>query len=278
MIDAVPDAQPDAIDLDHIAVAAWRLDDLWPRYVTELGGEAAGSGPSPGFDWSQVSYANGMRVEGLQPARVDEFDFLQRFLDRHGPGPHHMTFKVPDLGDALGALGRAGISPARVDRSNPGWQEAFLLPADAWGVVVQVVQQGDEDYVVDLPPDFPDPAGYPRAESGEPARLDRIVLSVGDVDAARHTYEELLGGTVVDKGSGGDGAWVELGWPGPGRLRLQPPAADQPLPAGRNGRLDHLAFTVDDPAAIRGAVRANADLFEVPPEANLGVRLRLSPR
>lgn len=278
MIGAVPDARLDAIDLDHIAVAAWRLDDLWPRYVTELGGEAAGSGPSPGFDWAQVSYANGMRVEGLQPARVDEFDFLERFLDRHGPGPHHITFAVPDLGDALGALGRAGINPARVDRSNPGWQEAFLFPTDAWGIVVQLAQQGDEDYDVILPPDFPDPAAYAPAEPGEPARLDRIVLSVGDVDAAGHTYEQLLGGAKVDEGSGGGGSWVELGWPGPGRLRLQPPAADRPIPAGRSGRLDHLAFTVTDPAAIRGALPADGDLFDVPPEANLGVRLRLSPR
>jgi catechol 2,3-dioxygenase-like lactoylglutathione lyase family enzyme len=274
MIDAVPDAQLDAIDLDHIAVAAWQLDDLWPCYVSELGGEPADGGPSPGFDWAQVTYANGMRVEGLQPARVEEFDFLQRFLDRHGPGAHHITFKVPDLGDALGALGRAGVAPARVDRSNPGWQEAFLFPADAWGIVVQLAQPGDDEAVEDLPPGFPGPAGYVR-RGVEAARLDRIVLDVTDLAAARRTYE-LLGGSVIDHGRAAAGAWVEVGWPGAGRVRLQEPGPEEPIPSGRTGRLHHLAFTVSDPSSIRGAV-PDGDVAEVAPEANLGVRLRITP-
>ena len=56
MIDAV---------LDHVAVAAERASDLWPRYAGELAGEWVGGGESIGFDSGQVGYANGMRLEGL---------------------------------------------------------------------------------------------------------------------------------------------------------------------------------------------------------------------
>ncbi len=263
-------AVPDAIDLDHLAVAAERLGDLWPRYLDELGGRWVGGGPSPGFDWAQVSYANGMRVEGLEPARTDEFDFLRRFLDRLGAGPHHITFKVPDLDDVLARLAARDIEPARVDRSEPDWQEAFLFPADAGGIVVQLAQAGDDE-----PDDF---GGGPPPSTAAPAWLDHLALAVADPGATRTLFEGVLGGSPVADGSDGEGPWIELAWPGPGRLRLV--AAEGAAKAWigeRAGRLHHVAFTVDDPARIAGAVERDGGSFEVPPESNLGVRLRLSP-
>lgn len=265
---------PDAVDLDHLAVAAWRLDDLWPRYAGDLGGTTIGGGPSPGFDWAQVAFANGMTVEGLKPARVDEFDFLQRFLDRHGPGPHHMTFKVPDLTAVLAMLDGAGIQPARVDRSDPRWQEAFLFPADACGIVVQLAEQADGDGPEPLPPDFPAPDAHARAGT-EPASLDRVVLAVADAGIALRLYRDLLGGAEAGEGTSADGPWVELRWPGPGRLRL---VQTDDVPAGRTGYLHHVAFTVADVSEVADAVTTEAGDVEVPAEKNLGVRLRLSPR
>ena len=265
---------PEAVDLDHVAVAAWRLDDLWPRYAGDLGGATIGGGPSPGFDWAQVSFANGMKVEGLQPARVDEFDFLQRYLDRHGPGPHHMTFKVPDLSAVLAMLDGSGIQPARVDRSDTRWQEAFLFPADACGIVVQLAQQSEGDGPEPLPADFPAPDAHARPGI-EPASLDRVVLAVADLGVAVRLYKELLGGIEAGRGTDEDGSWVELAWPGPGRVRLVQTAD---VPAGRTGYLHHLAFTVADPGRVADVVRSPAGSCEVRPERNFGVGLRLSPR
>src|SRR5262245_22983658 len=88
-------------DLDHVAIATERASDAWPRYVGQLGGEWLGGMPESGFAWGQIRYANGMRLEVLEPYEPERNDFLRRFLDRNGPGPHHLTFKVPDLVDAL---------------------------------------------------------------------------------------------------------------------------------------------------------------------------------
>jgi catechol 2,3-dioxygenase-like lactoylglutathione lyase family enzyme len=211
-----------------------------------------------------------MRVEGLQPARTDEFDFLRRFLDRLGAGPHHITFKVPDLDDMLARLAADDIQPARVDRSEADWQEAFLFPADAGGIVVQLAQAGDGE------PD--DLGGGPPPSTAAPAWLDHLALAVADQAATRNLFEGVLGGVPVADGADGEGPWVELAWPGPGRLRLV--AAEGPAAAwigGRTGRLHHVAFTVEDPARIGGATEREDGSFEVPPEANLGVRLRLAP-
>src|SRR5438874_1682361 len=133
-------------DLDHVAVAVERWPDAWGRLVGELGGRWMSGGRGPGFAPSQLGYANGMRVEVLQPHDVEHNDFLRRFLDRDGPGPHHFTFKLPDIHAALDATQRAGYHPVNVDLSDPTWQEAFLHPKEACGVVVQLAHAGQGDW------------------------------------------------------------------------------------------------------------------------------------
>ena len=82
--------------LDHVAVAAERQRELWPRYAGDLAGKwVAGDDAADyeiGFLAAQVAFANGMKVEMLEPFAVEVNDFLRRFLDRSGPGPHHLTF------------------------------------------------------------------------------------------------------------------------------------------------------------------------------------------
>ncbi len=90
-----------AADLDHVAIAVESYDDAWAVLRGDLGGEWAGGGDAVGFSSAQVRFANGMKAEALVPFRPEENDFLRRFLDASGPGPHHLTFKVPDLVGSL---------------------------------------------------------------------------------------------------------------------------------------------------------------------------------
>ena len=266
------------IDLDHVAVAAEAWTDLWPRYRGDLGGEWVGGGPTVGFSSAQVRYANTMRLEVLEPYAVDQNDFLRRFLDRNGPGPHHLTFKVKDIRAALGEVEAAGIEPVSVDLRDPHWQEAFLHPKQARGVVVQLAQSDHDagDYGAPVPP-----AGFPHARIA-PATLDRIVHLVADLAGGLTLFADLLGGTLVGEGEDEGLRWVDLRWPGPGRLRLaQPTTTTGPIAAwldGRSGRIHHLAFTCAEPAEVRGARPLADGRWEVPPEENLGVRLLLTPQ
>ena len=260
------------IDLDHVAVAAERMADLWPRYAGDLAGVWQGGGPNPGFLSAQVGYANGMRLEALEPYRPEDNDFLRRFLDRNGPGPHHLTFKVGDIEAAIAEATAAGVPPVSVNLSDPGWQEAFLHPKAAHGIVVQLAQSsGEGDWGEGLANPLPPP------RTSTPATLDRVVHAVADLSSASRLFTDLLGGRVIDDDTDQSGTWVDLAWPGPGRVRLvQPPAGDAWL-GDRPGRLRHLAFTCDDPGAVPGAVARGDGTFEVPPEANLGTPLLLFP-
>jgi methylmalonyl-CoA/ethylmalonyl-CoA epimerase len=265
----------DGIDLDHVAVAVERWADAWPRFVELLGGRWMSGGRGPGFAPSQLGYANGMRVEVLEPYRVDANDFLRRFLDRSGPGPHHLTFKVKDLAAALADADAAGYQPINVDMSDALWKEAFLHPKQSCGVVVQLAQSIDEYWETPPPENFP-----PRASPA--SAVMRVAHAVADLDDAMRLFSGLLGGRETGRGADESARWVDLAWPGPGRVRLLSSSS----PAGplaswigdRPGRVHHLAFAFagSQAAAVTdGAVELADGSLELPPDNASGTRLLL---
>jgi catechol 2,3-dioxygenase-like lactoylglutathione lyase family enzyme len=266
------------IDLDHVAVAVEQHAEAFACYGRELGGRWLSSGLGSGFSPAQIAYANGMKVEILMPAQVEVNDFLRRFLDRNGPGPHHLTFKVPDLGAVLSRAEAAGYAPINVDRRDESWQEAFLHPRAIAGVLVQLAQTSGQMWATPPPRDWPSPG------TTNPATLVRVAHAVADLAEGVLLFSGLLEGEEVTSGIDRQlGAeWLDLGWPGPGRLRLMTPTSpDSELAAwigDRLGRVHHLAFACDDPGEVAGAVPHADGTWEVPPEVNLGTRLRLLQR
>jgi len=264
------------IDLDHVAVAAERQLDAWPRWMVDLGGRWVGGGATAGFHSAQVEWRNGMRLEVLEPHLVEQNDFLRRFLDRSGPGPHHLTYKVKDLRAALGQVEAAGHTPVNVSFENPMWMEAFLYPKASHGIVVQLAQSGFDEPETDWEGGTPRPAVAPSPRS-QPADLLRVVHLVADLDGAVALFGGVLAGAPVDEGDDDLGRYIELAWPGPGRVRLVAPSSTgaRAWLGDRPGRLHHLRFAVDDAAAVPDAVTLGDGAWEVPPERNLGTRLIL---
>jgi catechol 2,3-dioxygenase-like lactoylglutathione lyase family enzyme len=279
-----------AATLDHVALAVEHWSDAWPRYAVELGGAWSSGGLNVGFGPAQLRFANGGRVEILQPFQPEDNPFLRRFLDRHGPAPHHLTFKVPDLASALDQARAAGFTPVGVDLTNAEWKEAFLHPHQATGIVVQLAEatHGWES---------PAPEGFPTARRNPPASLVRVTHAVADLDTGLALFEALLGGRRLGGGTAPDRSWefVDLEWPGPPALRLIAPARDSgrrvdagdtPLGAwlGRlPGRLHHVVFALpsDGPGVPGGGARTDVPGLlgeETParviePADNLGTRL-----
>lgn len=271
--------------LDHIAVAGEAKEALWQRYAADLGGRWAQGGIDPGFHWSQFEYANGMRVEVLEPHNVEIYDFLRRFLDHNGPGAHHLTYKVPDITAAIEAADAAGYPPVGVNLSHEWWKEAFLHPKNAPGIVVQLAfsperPDGDVDDGDDADWESATPPSLPAPRTRAPAALVRVVHAVADLDEGIRLWIDLLGGVQAGEGDAGDCRWIDIAWPGPGRLRLVAPASPDSHLAGwlgdRRGRLHHLAFTVDEPTSVTGARPLGGDLTEVAASENFGVRLVLA--
>ncbi len=286
----------DGTVLDHVAHAVPRWQDAWSRYATDLGAEWSSGGPGPGFAPAQLAFGNGARLELLMPNDVEVNDFLARFLVRSGPGPHHLTFKVPWLDPALELVRAHGYEPIGIDRSDPEWLEAFIHPKQATGVVVQIAE-APASWSSPPPEDYPSRRRQHRDGTGPvaPASLRWVTHVVADLSPATSLFVDLLAGLVVGEGSAPDARWLEVSWGGPLGLRLVAPIggpSGEPLRrwlGGRAGRVHHLDLEAEEPDAVAGtvaseparsgtaAVAGTGPAWEVPPEDNGGLRLVLYP-
>lgn len=80
-----------------------------------------------------------MRWEIIQP--VDEASFVQRYLDKRGPGFHHVTFEVADWDHAMDACRHHEI-PTFGDNEGvtdgARWRDTFIHPRYTGGFLVQL--------------------------------------------------------------------------------------------------------------------------------------------
>jgi catechol 2,3-dioxygenase-like lactoylglutathione lyase family enzyme len=222
--------------LDHVALATRDVTKPLTELVGRLGGTVLSGGEWVGFRPMQVLLGDetgGMKVELLEPWAVDQNDFLERFLTRHGEGPHHLTFKVDDLESSLDQLSAAGLTAVSVDLSQPEWREAFFLPRDVHGTVVQLAdstmptglpldeyRSATTDGVFGAPRWWPDPP----APTTDGARLRRVVVRTHDLDGARSVFGDLFQGELTEPATD---RGFELEWIGGGCLRFEP-AGDGP--------------------------------------------------
>lgn len=127
--------------IDHTGVAVANMEDAIPFYrdvlglplvhrevITEQGVEAALFDVGDGH------------IELIAPLGPETS--VARFLERHGPGLHHVAYRVRDIEAAIGDLADAGI---RMIDSEPrigirGSRVAFLHPSATGGVLTEIVE------------------------------------------------------------------------------------------------------------------------------------------
>ena len=83
----------------------------------------------------------------LQTLEAGDDGVVRRFVDKRGPGLHHVAFVVDHLDAALADLDARGV--ALIDRSprpgGMGTRVAFLHPSAAGGVLVELVEDAEGD-------------------------------------------------------------------------------------------------------------------------------------
>jgi hypothetical protein len=193
---------------DHLALGVRHWADGTDLVVQRLGGAWSHGGVAPEFAPCQVGYGRGINLELIAPGSGSG-GFMQRFLDRGGPRPHHLTFKAGDLDATLDALAALGIRP--LDGSSDYRREVFLHPLSlGFGVLVQLV--GADDAEAHYRP--PAPEGFP-APQRPPRVIAWVGLTVASAERAHQVFGDVLGGHVTSSGPG----WSMLSW-GEGRALL----------------------------------------------------------
>ena len=126
--------------LDHVAVAVPSLDDACRLF--ELLSGHTGSRPET-LESQGVRVAFVGAVELLEPLGPDTT--VGRFLDRRGPGLHHVAYRSHDIEADLARLADAGIELIdEVPRAGArGHRVAFLHPRSTGGILVELVEHPD---------------------------------------------------------------------------------------------------------------------------------------
>ena len=128
--------------LDHIGIAVGDLAQALAFYRDALGLEVEPPEEVP----SQRVRAHFVPVgeatlELLEPTSPESP--IAKFIEKRGPGVHHVTLRVDDLGDALARLKARGV---RLIDQEPregaeGALIAFVHPASTHGVLVELTQR-----------------------------------------------------------------------------------------------------------------------------------------
>ncbi|MYA34216.1 MAG: methylmalonyl-CoA epimerase [Gemmatimonadales bacterium] len=130
---------PGAPIIDHVGIAVNSLPDAVRQWSAILGRPPSGEETVPSEGIRATFFGEGSgRIELLAPLTPESP--IARFLDRHGPGIHHVCVRVDDLEDALGAAEAAGAEtvPPRIRRGAGGARIAFLHPRSLKGVLLEM--------------------------------------------------------------------------------------------------------------------------------------------
>lgn len=143
---AGPDALPGVLGLDHIGMAVADLESAVALHTQVLGLTVTHSETNAEQGVAEVMLAGGgagpeiTQLQLVAPLHADSP--VQRFLDRRGPGLHHVAYRVADVRAASGVLLRRGFrllydAPRAGTR---GSQINFVHPKDTGGVLIELVE------------------------------------------------------------------------------------------------------------------------------------------
>lgn len=128
--------------IDHVGIAVASLEAAEDVYRAVLGEDPAGRERVDGEGVRVSFFGRGSgRVELLEPTDPDSP--VARFLDRRGPGLHHVCLRVDDVEAAVGRATEAGVDvvPPGVRTGAGGHRVAFLHPGTTGGVLVELAER-----------------------------------------------------------------------------------------------------------------------------------------
>ena len=130
------------VTLDHIGIAVSNLDEALAFYRDALGLEVSPAHEVPSERVRAVFVAVGEPALELLEATSSE-SAIARFVDRRGPGLHHITLRVEDIDAALAELRKRGVTLIdEAPRAGAhGSRVAFIHPSAAGGVLVELKQE-----------------------------------------------------------------------------------------------------------------------------------------
>jgi methylmalonyl-CoA/ethylmalonyl-CoA epimerase len=127
--------------IDHVGVAVPSIDEALALYRDTLQMELVHreTVDEQGVHAALLDVGDS-HIELIEPISPDTG--VGRFLERNGPGMHHVAYRVASVEDALAACANAGMRliDERPRRGIRNSRVAFLHPASTGGVLTEIVE------------------------------------------------------------------------------------------------------------------------------------------
>lgn len=126
--------------IDHLGIAVSSLEGALHFYRDQLGLTVTHRETVAGERVNVAMLAVGQsRIELLEPTEIDSV--VGKFLEKHGPGLHHVSLRVPDLAAVVERLRAAGSRILNEPRIGAGGHRyVFVHPASTGGVLLELVE------------------------------------------------------------------------------------------------------------------------------------------
>jgi methylmalonyl-CoA/ethylmalonyl-CoA epimerase len=128
--------------LDHVGIAVHKIEDVLPIYQQLIGlrleqlKEATEHGVKAAF-----LTAGETSIELIEP--LDAGSPISKFLEKRGPGIHHLAFRVDSIEEMLEHLKRSGV--VLIDETPrvgiEGGKVAFLHPKSTGNVLIELCER-----------------------------------------------------------------------------------------------------------------------------------------
>jgi LAO/AO transport system kinase len=133
---------PPHIRIDHLGIAVKSLPEALSFY--EMLGLRASQSETVAVEKVNVAMlpAGESRMELLEPSAPDSP--IAKFLEKRGPGLHHVALRVPDLNAAVERLRASGVRLLNEPRPGAGGSlYVFIHPASTGGVLMELIQESE---------------------------------------------------------------------------------------------------------------------------------------
>ena len=129
-------------EIDHIAIAVHNLDEAVSFYEEAFGATVAHREivERDGVEEALLKVADSY-IQLTAATRPDSP--IAKFLDKRGPGLHHVGYRVDSCEQALKSMVAAGATPidAAPRRGSRNTTVAFIHPKGAFGTLIELVEE-----------------------------------------------------------------------------------------------------------------------------------------
>ena len=129
----------------HIGIAVRSIEESLRFYRDQLGLTVSEyiDAPDRGLRIAMLPCGEAV-LELMEP--VGSESQIQGFLDKRGPGVHHLCLQVDDIDASLDALDEEGVRlvNTKAERGAEGYPVAFVHPKATGGVLLELLEVTDE--------------------------------------------------------------------------------------------------------------------------------------